>query len=359
MISAQTKPTYFKSLTGIRAIAAIMIFVYHNRKYWKNDLHPELLRLCNEFNLGVQLFFVLSGFLIAKSYGTKPLQSFGTFQRYFMQRIMRIMPLYWFLLTLFYLDVKFGKHHFSLLHYLLLQGFSSNLSLDAIAQSWSLTVEMTFYAFAPFLLLLLEKKVTYLIVFLASFLGFSILTGSLLHSFSENTDGYFYPLNFVVMSTFAGQSLLFVAGMCLAKYPSFCENLSIKKYLTTIGALGFIATLYAIGYFQETRIDHGTNHWQGKLLFFGILPLFILLLFQGLITQRTYLQRFLSSKIMVVLGNASFAFYLIHISYVNLKIKSWVFFSDRNFILLWLVAIALYYGFEKPIYDWYRRKFVK
>jgi peptidoglycan/LPS O-acetylase OafA/YrhL len=59
---------------------------------------------------------------------------------------------------------------------------------------------------------------------------------------------------------------------------------------------------------------------------------------------------------MVLLGNASFAFYLIHISYVNLKIKSWVFFSDRNFILLWLVAIALYYGFEKPLYDWYRRK---
>jgi peptidoglycan/LPS O-acetylase OafA/YrhL len=356
MLSTQNKPTYFKSLTGIRAIAAIMIFIYHNRKYWKNDLHPELLRLCNEFNLGVQLFFILSGFLIAKSYGTKPLQSFGAYQKYFTQRIMRIMPLYWLLLTLYYLDAKFGKLHFSLLHYLLLQGFSSNLSLDAIAQSWSLTVEMTFYAFAPLLFLLLEKNQTYLIAFLASLLGISILCGTLLQSFTGNADGYFYPIDFVVMSTFAGQSLLFVAGMCLAKYPTILENLPFKKHLTTIGGLGFIATLYVIGCFQETRIDHGTNHWQGKLLFFGILPLFIVLLFQGLITQRTYLQQFLSSKIMVLLGNASFAFYLIHISYVNLKIKSWVFFSDRNFILLWLVAIALYYGFEKPLYDWYRRK---
>ena len=359
MLAAQTKPTYFKSLTGIRAIAAIMIFVYHNRKYWKNDLHPELLRLCNEFNLGVQLFFVLSGFLIAKSYGAKPLQSFSHFQRYFTQRIMRILPLYWLLLTLYYLDSKFGNYHFSIIHYLLLQGFSSNLSLDAIAQSWSLTVEMTFYAFAPLLFLLLEKKHLYIILFLVSLLGISILTGTVLHTFTGNPDGYFYPIDFVVMSTFAGQSILFVAGMCLAKYPDFWEKLSRNKYLTTIGALGFIITLYTIGYFQETRVDHGTNHWQGKLLFFGVLPIFIVLLFQGLITQRTYLQRFLSSKIMVVLGNASFAFYLIHISYVNLKIKSWVFFSDRNFILLWLVAIALYYGFEKPIYDWYRRKFVK
>jgi peptidoglycan/LPS O-acetylase OafA/YrhL len=104
MISLSIKPTYYKSLTGIRAIAAIMIFVYHNRKYWKDILHPELLRLFNEFNLGVQLFFVLSGFLIAKSYGALPLQSFYSFRRYYALRIIRIIPLYWLILTLFYLD---------------------------------------------------------------------------------------------------------------------------------------------------------------------------------------------------------------------------------------------------------------
>ena len=101
MATEQTKPIHFKSLTGIRAIAAIMIFVYHNRKYWKNDLHPEIFRFCNELNLGVQLFFVLSGFLIAKSYGTKPLQSFNAYKRYALQRILRIMPLYWLLVTLY------------------------------------------------------------------------------------------------------------------------------------------------------------------------------------------------------------------------------------------------------------------
>ena len=76
----QTNKNHFKALTGIRAIAAIMIFVFHNRKYWKNDLHPEIFRFCNELNLGVQLFFVLSGFLIAKSYGTKPFQSVTNFK---------------------------------------------------------------------------------------------------------------------------------------------------------------------------------------------------------------------------------------------------------------------------------------
>jgi peptidoglycan/LPS O-acetylase OafA/YrhL len=157
------------------------------------------------------------------------------------------------------------------------------------------------------------------------------------------------------MSTFAGQSLFFAAGILLAHYPTFFETFPFQKYITTIGAIGFLVILYVIGLFQDTRIDHGTNHWQGKILFFFILPFFILLLFQGLMTQKSYLQRFLSTQFMVVLGNASFAFYLIHISYVNLKFKSFYFFPDRNFILLWLVSILLFYGFEQPIYNFYKK----
>lgn len=350
------KIIHYKALTGIRAIAAIMIFVYHNRKYWKNDLHPELFRFCNELNLGVPLFFVLSGFLIAKSYGSKPLQSLSHYKNYFLQRIIRIMPLYWLLLTMYYFDPSFGKCHFSITHYLLLQGFSSTHFLDAIAQSWSLTVEMTFYFFAPVLMLLLQKHFIYLIAFLVSFLGITIIGGWLLTSYGGNKYCYLYPFDFVIMSTFAGQSLLFAAGMSLAHYTTFWNRLAAVKYLTTIGALGFIITLYIIGIFQINRIDHGTNHWQGKIIYFSLLPIFILLLFQGLISQRTLLQRFLSSKIMLVFGNASFAFYLVHISYVNLKLKTWVFFYDRNFILLWIIAISLYYFFEKPFYEWCKRK---
>ena len=355
MIQNAPKIIHYKALTGIRAIAAIMIFVYHNRKYWKNDLHPEFFRFSSELNLGVPLFFVLSGFLIAKSYGIQPLQSLSHYKNYFLQRIMRIMPLYWLLLTLYYFDPSFGKYHFSIIHYLLLQGFSSTHSLDAIAQSWSLTVEMTFYFLAPLLLLLLQKKLAYLILFLIGLLSCTLFAGWLWTTYGGNKDYYLYPIDFVLMSTFAGQSLLFAAGMSLAHFTTFWNRIAAVKNLTTIGALGFIVTLYSIGMFQTSRLDHGTNHWQGKMIFFIILPIFILLLFQGLMTQRTYLQRFLSSKMMLVLGNASFAFYLVHISYVNLKIKSWVFFYDRNFILLWLVAIALYYGFEKPIYEWYKR----
>ena len=351
------KTNHYNALTGIRAVAAMMIFVYHNRKYWKNDLPPELFRFCSELNLGVQLFFVLSGFLIAKSYGSKPLQSVKKFKIYFLQRIIRVMPLYWLLLTLYYLDTSFGNYHFSIIHYLLLQGFSSTHSLDAIAQSWSLTVEMTFYAFAPFLMFLLQKQLSYLILFLSILLVISLFGGWIWFNCFGNKECYLYPSQFVLMSTFAGQSLLFVAGMSLAYYNSFWSRISSYRHITYFGLIGFLGTLYIIGLFQSKRTDHGTNHWQGMILFYTILPLFILLLFQGLISQQSYLKRFLSSKILVLLGNASFAFYLVHISYVNLKLKSYIFMPDRNFVLLWIFSIGLYYGFEKPIYTWYKNKF--
>ena len=350
------KIIHYKSLTGIRAIAAIMIFVYHNRKYWKNELNPELFRFCSELNLGVQLFFVLSGFLIAKSYGSRPLESVSNYKRYLLQRMVRIMPLYWLLLTLYYLDPDYGKYHFSVTHYLLIQGFSSTHFLDAISQSWSLTVEMTFYTTAPLLMFFWKKHFSYLLMFLMAIMGITLLVGWFWDCILGNSNHYLEPYNFVFMTTFAGQSFWFASGMSLVLYPNFWNTISRSKHTTTFAIFGFLGTLYTIGRFQTSRIDHGTNHWQGKLLYVTVLPLCILILIQGLMTQRSLWQRFLSSRIMIVLGKASFAFYLIHISYVNLKLNSWLLLPDRNFILLWLLAIALYYGFEKPIYDWYKKK---
>ncbi len=135
----------FDALTGIRALAVSMVFIYHNRKFWRADLHPELLRFVNEFHVGVSIFFVLSGFLLAYSYGDGPTKSPKDYGKYILGRSARVLPLYWFLLTLYYLDPKFGILNFSVFTYSLSHGLSNKLNLTAIAQSWSLTVEFCFF----------------------------------------------------------------------------------------------------------------------------------------------------------------------------------------------------------------------
>ena len=141
----------FDALTGLRAFAASLVFLYHNRKYWRDQIHPELLRLVNEFHIGVSIFFVLSGFLLAYSYGATPAKSLSAYRDYIIIRIARIFPLYWLILTAYYVDFRFGKMDFSILTYTLLHGFSSTLNLEGIAQAWSLSVEFSFYLLMPLL----------------------------------------------------------------------------------------------------------------------------------------------------------------------------------------------------------------
>jgi peptidoglycan/LPS O-acetylase OafA/YrhL len=347
----------FNALTGFRCLAACMVFVYHNRKYWRNNLHPEFLRLINEFHIGVSLFFVLSGFLIAYTYADEPMRSGKNYTRYMLLRLARIMPLYWLILTAYYLDPAFGKNQFSLLTYSLFHGFSDNYNLTGIAQAWSLNVEMTFYFFSPLLCLLHRKHILYLIGSLLLLFGVTWSAGNLWHRVNGNPGHYFYPLKFIFEGTFPGRCTEFLAGMLLASALRNQNKKLLEKipYKTLIGFSGIFITAYCIGLFQPDIYRHGNEHIAGRLLSLFILPFFVMLSLAGLIFEQTWLQRFFSSRILVLLGNASFAFYLVHLSYVNLKIGKQFMLADRNFVLLWLVSILLYLLFEKPVYNWCRK----
>lgn len=334
-----------------------MVFIYHNLKYWRNGLHPELSRLFHEFHLGVAMFFVLSGFLIAHTYNDKPMRSPGSYTRYMAQRLARIMPLYWLILTAYYLDPEFGKGGYTWLTYSLCHGFSDLHNLDGIAQAWSLTVEMTFYFFAPLLCLLQRKHLLYVTGFLIALFFLAWGVGQAWYLVNFNMELFFYPLQFIITGTFMGHCLEFLAGMLLAdilRKPAV-EQLKKIPYKTWIGFLGMLLTAYAIGSFQLNISEHGNQHLGGLLIQVFLFPVFVFFALSGLIFERTWLQRFLGSKPMVLLGNASFAFYLVHISYVNMRIKTWFFLPDNNFVVLWIVAIILYLCFEKPIYDWCRK----
>jgi peptidoglycan/LPS O-acetylase OafA/YrhL len=174
-----------------------------------------------------------------------------------------------------------------------------------------------------------------------------------------NPNNFFYPINFLLNSTFAGRSIEFIIGILLAKTLEINKELDfqILKHKTAWGSIGILCTCYIIGLFQPDIYHHGNDQIIGRILSLTVLPFFTALLIAGLISEKTFLQTFLSSKIMVLLGNASFAFYLIHISYVNQRIKLFWLGPDRNFIILWVISIVLYLCFEKPIYNAIRVKF--
>lgn len=349
--------SYFNALTGFRFLAACLVFVFHNRKYWRANLNPEVLRFVNEFHIGVTLFFVLSGFLITYTYFDDPLTSKKQFFSYVFIRFARILPLYWLILTLYYLDPSFGNYQFSALTYSLFHGFSGKWNIVGISQAWSLNVEMTFYLLAPFLALLFRKHLGYLVLFLIAIFFMAWGTGFIWFKINGNSQEFMYPVTFLFQSTFFGRSSQFLFGMILAYAlkNNSVEIIKNTKYKTLVGFWGIIISAYCIGLFQKDIYSHGNEHVVGELIHLLVLPFFVAVTLAGLIFEKTWIQKFFSSKLIVLLGNASFAFYLIHISYVNLKIKQFVLLPDRNFILLWLISILIYLLFEKPVYKFCRK----
>jgi peptidoglycan/LPS O-acetylase OafA/YrhL len=113
--------------------------------------------------------------------------------------------------------------------------------------------------------------------------------------------------------------------------------------------------MFIMGWLEPDIYHHGYDTSIGMLVSKILLPASMMLLLAGLIFEQTLIQKLLGSKALVLLGNASFAFYLVHIGYVNLRLKTWYVLPDRNFTLLWLIAIAFYKLVEMPVYNYCRK----
>ena len=349
----------FEALTGLRAVAAIMVFLYHNRKYWRGWLPDIVINNLNEYHCGVTLFFVLSGFLIAYTYQDNPLQSRKEYVQYLLIRLLRIFPVYLIILTTSFIHTGFPATNKTIYNYTLLKGFSDMFNLDGLPQSWSLTVELSFYVCAPFIYRYLKKAITKAIMFQVILLVVSLLIGYCWYFINKNPDKWLYNWLFIFDSTFSGRFVEFFAGMLLAYFVKtehpVLQKISIKR-ITFRSTLAGLMIIYCISLFEKDTYDQGILHIPGLIVRNVFLPVVISFLLYGLMTERTWFSRLLSTRIAIIMGNASYLFYLVHVGYVNQQLSVHHFLKDRNFILLWLISIAGYLLVEKPIYLYMRRR---
>lgn len=343
----------FEALTGIRAIAAMMVFGYHFRKFWREDIPLWLLKPLNEFHTGVTLFFVLSGFLIAYTYADKPLRSGKDYCRYLLVRLARIFPVYLLLLTAKYIQEGWPTSLEAMLNYSLLKGFSDKLNLTGIPQSWSLTVELTFYLLAPLIFALAKKNLFRCIVFLFLLLLLSGSAGYGWHAAGVNKYSFLYDGFFLLNSTFMGRFPEFLSGVALALWlkQNKTPPLFLRRANTLYGGLFSMVCIVLISLFEKNIYAHGTDHPVGLLARNVLLPLFMAQLLYGLIIEKTVFAKILSSRLFVLLGNASYIFYLLHISYGYRVLEKIHVFPDKNFVFLWVISIAAYLLIEKPMYE--------
>jgi peptidoglycan/LPS O-acetylase OafA/YrhL len=182
--------------------------------------------------------------------------------------------------------------------------------------------------------------------------------GYIWHSTNGNPGKFFYNWFFVFNTTFMGRFIEFLAGMLLAGFFTGILQkpvIALKKYNTLMGAIMMIACIFLISLFEKDVYTHGTDTPVGLFIRNILFPFVTIIFFYGLIVEKTWLQKFLSLKWMLLLGNASYIFYLIHISYGYSVLEKWKMFPDRNFILLWAASIVLYLLVEKPSYSFLKK----
>ena len=339
----------FPALTGIRALAAFMVFIHHYNPFSIEFFGKYIHDFFSEFHIGVTIFFVLSGFLICNRYFEEPNFSFNN---YLIKRFARIYPIYFILTTftfvlfaLVYSQKSWIDLHNYFYNISFLKGFSDDLKFTGIAQGWSLTVEEGFYFTAPFFFILINKNRFFLFLIPLFFIGFGLLLGSF---FSEiECNGFMKSINFMLDYTFFGRICEFFVGIGLA--------LIVRKYetcikgITYIGLIGIILSVCAL---VSLKVEggFGVDTLSGKVINTLFLPIFgIAPFFLGLIKEKTLISNFFSTKALQLMGKSSYIFYLIHLGvFVTIlnKISTnyWFVFTALN-----LISIVFYLYIESPL----------
>ena len=343
------KISYRPEIDGLRALAVLSIIFYHTEFRF---LDYELFK--GGF-IGVDIFFVISGYLIT-SIIFKDLNFNNTFSfKYFYERrIRRILPVlilviltsfifsWFFLLPQNFID--FSKSSFYSL------GFSSNFYfwysgqqygaesgfLKPLLHTWSLSVEEQYYILFPFIFVLVFKYFKKYIIY---FLFISLIISLCIADWGSKN----YPsFNFYFLLTRGWE---FLAGSILSYFE--IKNGYRSKNQTLIFILpkiGLVLVLLSIFLFND-RIYHPS--------FYSIIPIIGACLIIWFSNKGELIFRIFSTRIMVGIGLISYSLYLWH--YPIFVFDRIIEFSDGSIfkkiflgILLFLISIFSFYIVEKP-----------
>ncbi len=307
--SARATPRHFAQLDGLRAIAVLAVLLQHFLP--KEHL---LLRLLPWGDLGVHLFFVLSGFLItdillrSRAETTRHNQStVFTLRQFYARRFLRIFPLYYAVIAILcafnYRSIREDAvWHLAYLSNVFLS-FNANLSrLGHVAHFWSLAVEEQFYLVWPVLILVVPRR------FFPWLIGATLVIAPLFRLLAS----LIWPTNYLVRNWLPSSCLdTLGAGALLAccrHIPHEYETLHrlLRKLSFYVGFplfLGFclLLALKAMPYGIDTLFFRSVL----ALFFFGVVGMTV----QGVPGIGGTI---LSSWPLTFLGKISYGVYVIH-----------------------------------------------
>jgi peptidoglycan/LPS O-acetylase OafA/YrhL len=340
-------------IDGLRALAALSVFVHHVFEY------PALVRVTGAGWIGVDLFFVISGYLIT----TILLGLRGSphyFRNFYIRRTLRIFPPYYALFVLGLIYAVFDRsYHFSGRLWTAYALYATSLVVvrpwyfgaeshlpgpaRAIEVTWSLSIEELFYIlWAPAVRFLKNRQLEVLvfsIILLAPVIRWYV------HSAGHRTEYFFFPAR---MDTLALGALL---ALVRDRFP-----ISLPGWPVIVGLVSSASLLFLIA-------DPESNAWFA-IFGYSVIALSMALVLAFVLDRSAGnhpVCRVLRSRLLVRLGTISYMFYLLHLFviksfrevFANLLVSHWVLnrilqVTGSLAVTVLLAALSWKY-FESPI----------
>ena len=335
------KITYSRTITSLRGLSVLGVLLYHSK-----------FELFEGGFLGVDVFFVISGYLIGNIIFSQLIKKEFKFSSFYYRRIRRLFPAVLFTIIFTYvlhyfvlLPDDFNKLKDSILYVLTFTGniyfwqnsdyFSTDTDILPLSHLWSLSVEEQFYLLFPIIIYVLVKS-----KFIKKYLGYLILSGIVISFLYISFDYYHLPLecpssNCVEVTNFYWLHTRFwelLAGVLLNFFPTKNKFSTFQFYF----GLSLIVGSFII--FNSNLTHPGV----------GTLPTIlgtVLVIHSSRTTKDNILSK---SRILYFLGKISYSLYLIHFplfvsrNYLDLKVRV---FKVYDLLPYGLIIISIIIGF--------------
>ncbi len=341
----------------VRALAILLVVLGHGRFI----LNDTIIAGFPNFRMidGVDIFFVLSGFLIGsillKTIDKAEKFTYKQLFIFWKRRWFRTLPNYYLVLLLNYLVVKYGmiKEDISQFSFHFLT-FTHNFKTPFYGffwESWSLSVEEWFYLITPVLIFLLLKVIPPKISFLLATL-FTI-TAPLLYRvsiYNPYLDDFTWDILFrkTVLCRLDSIGYGLLVAWIHYYFPYFWQKIKVPAFLIGIALILFI-----------TNYKSDVNSIYKQITYFSLTP-FSVMLFLPIAESYKEGNGFIAASIRHI-SKISYSMYLINLALVAEVIRDN--FTPKGgadgilkYFLFWIIVVGvstlLYRFFEKPIMDW-------
>ena len=338
-------------IDGLRTVAVFAAMLSHYL--------PETCKIINYGHAGVQLFFVISGFLITgillqcRSYLDAANQGApGSYylKQFYIRRIIRISPLYFGVIA----ALSFSKNFQQSLPYHLT--YTSNIYMGVTGITvmanhfWSLCVEEQFYLFWPFLILFAQRKYLYkiMVVLILSSLASRIFC--LLNGYPWQTM-YFLTSNLDCLSA---------GGILALVWRDRPGEVACAKIIKIAGRLGWVALALMIMLSVAFPQSGGLGFKSRYILQNSVFSLlFFAVVHRAAVGYPGLLGKFLNLAAVKYLGRISYGLYVFHPfvpnllrsahAKLNFPLAEGAPFVLSSLAVTVLIASASWHLFESPV----------